>query len=250
METKKESGKTNEQTKKEAPPKGSSKALWWILGGCLALVIISGLALGGVAYWSYKKVKKELKANQQKFEQAQKQAENSAPGAVTNYLPDQTSIPEEPATVQSTENGGVPDDIYPPAVSEKAIGYLKKVYTKGGKNYVDIDYIQWFSGDAAEKAMREDGECPKKGDCIAYNDYYIRNVNPLIRTFEVAPEAEILAHDFSADYQAGNWNENWNFSRFSSYFNSSVNNGYWNSVPFHVEIGNNQIFKITEQYIP
>jgi hypothetical protein len=230
--------------------KGNNKTLFWILGGCLALLLIAGLVIGGIAFWSWKKVKKEIKENQQKFEQAQSQAENSAPGAGSSAPPNQTSIPEEPAAMQNAENNGVPDDIYPPAVSEKAIGYLKKVYTKSDKNYLNIDYVQWLSGDAAEKAMREDGECPKKGECIVYNDYYIRNVNPLVRTFEVAPDAEIFAHDFSADYQAGNWNENWNFSRFSNYFNSSANNGYWDSAPFHVEIGNNQILKITEQYIP
>lgn len=228
----------------------SNKVLIWILGGCLVLFLITSLAIGGFAYWSLKKMKKEIKENQRKFEQAQQQAQNSAPAALTNTLPSQTLIPEEPVEDQNQDGGGVPDDIYSPEASEKAIGYLKKVYTKNGKNYIDIDYIQWLSGDTAEKAMREDGECPKKGECIVLNDYYIRNQNPLIRTFEVAPDAEILAHDFSSDYSTGNWNQSWNFYQFSQYFNSSVNNGYWDYAPFHVEIGNNQIIKISEQYIP
>jgi len=212
--------------------------------------LIASLAIGGLAFWSYKKVKKEIKENQQRFEQVQKQAQNSAPTSPTNARPSQASIPEDPVEAQNQDGGDVPDDIYPPEASEKAIGYLKKIYSKNGKNYFDIDYIQWLTGDVAEKAMREDGECSQKGECIVLNDYYIRNQNPLVRSFEVAPDAEILAHDFSTDYSTGNWNESWTFSRFSNYFNTNAKNGYWDSVPFHVEIGNNRIIKITEQYIP
>lgn len=243
----KQNNKTAPSPQNGAPKKSGNKALWWILGGCLGLLVITGLVLGGIAYLSWKKVKKEIKENKPKLEQFESQMEKIRQEAQKQKDQANVNISEEPAAVSGS---GVPDDIYPPAVSEKAIGYLKKVYTKGGKNYLDIDYIQWLSGDVAEKAMREDGMCPKTGECIVYNDYYIRNVNPLIRTFEVAPGAEILAHDFGADYSTGNWNESWSFSRFSNYFNSSANNGYWDSVPFHVEIGNNQILKITEQYIP
>lgn len=249
---KKQNSKNATSLQKEPTKKSSNKALWWILGGCLTLVVISSLVLGGIAYWSYKKVKKEIKENKRKFEQAVSEAEKSAPGAGTGTagIPGPTSIPEDPVSSGGAVENEVPLDINPPVVTEKAVGYLKKVYTKGGKNCIDIDYVQWLSGDVAERAMREDGECPKKGECIVLNDYYIRNQNPLIRTFEVAPEAEILAHDFSADYQVGNWNESWTFLRFSNYFNASANNGYWDSAPFHVEIGNNQVLKITEQYIP
>jgi hypothetical protein len=236
------------------PARGSNKTLWWILGGCLVLLLIGGLVIGGIAHWSWKKVKREIKEKQQKLEQVQNQVmqenANANAGKYDGAPTGSTSIPEEPVAIQNPGNSDVPSDIYPPAVTEKAIGYLKKVYTKGGKNYLSIDYVQWLTGDAAEKAMREDGQCPKKGECIVLNDYYIRNQNPLIRTFEVAPDAEILAHDFSADYSTGNWNQSWTFSGFSNYFNKSANNGYWDSVPFHVEIGNNQILKITEQYIP
>ena len=243
------------QQKKNKPKdiqvqKNSNKIIFWILGGCLALLLLGGVFFGGIAYWSYKKVKKDIKENQRRFEQAQNQAQNSSPKTGASAITNQISIPEEPAAMEETYRGGVPDDIYPPAVSEKAIGFVKKAYAKGGKNYIEIDYIQWLTGDVAEKAMREDGECPKKGECIVLNVYYIRNQNPLIRTFEVASDAEILAHDFSSYDANANWNESWTFTRFSNYFNRSADNRYWDSVPFHVEIGNNQMLKITEQYIP
>lgn len=216
------------------------------------MILITILVVGVLAWWGYKKVKSEAQKERARVEQVQSQAEETArQQAERNNLPAQQNISEEPVPANAPDSAsGAPSDIIPPAVSEKAIGYIKKVYTKGGKNYIDIDYVQWLTGDAAEQAMREDGQCPKKGECIVLNDYYIRNQNPLIRTFEVAPEAEILAHDFSADYSAGDWNQSWNFPQFSQYFNQNANNGFWDSVPYHVEIGNNKILKITEQYIP
>lgn len=235
------------------PAQGGNKTLFWILGGCLVLLVIGGFVVAGIAYWSYKKVKNEIKMKNAAIIQQQKQleavstqggkeSENSRSNGVSA-----TNIPEEPAPVADP---GAPSDIFPPAASEKAIGYLKKVYSKGGKDYINIDYAQWLSGDTAEQAMREDGQCSKKGECVVLNDYYIRNQNPLIRIFEVIPNVEIRAHDFEADYASGDWTESMTFSRFSQYFNRNANNGYWNSAPFHVEIGNNKVIKITEQYIP
>ena len=246
----------NETNIKAAPDKiqpvqGGNKTLFWILGGCLVLLVIGGLIIAGLAYWGYRKVKNEArlkdagKVQQQKQLEAAKIEAEKKPENAPENVP--TNIPEEPAPVADP---GVPSDINPPAVSEKAIGYLKKVYSKGGKNYINIDYVQWLSGDTAEQAMREDGQCPKKGECIVLNDYYIRNQNPLIRTFEVVPDVEIRAHDFEKDYASGDWTESMTFSKFSQYFNRNANNGYWNSAPFHIEIGNNKVLKITEQYIP
>lgn len=252
MET---NNKTNNELKpSQAPPaQKSNKTIFWILGGCLVLLLIGALVIAGLAWWGYKKVKNEAQKSQQGLEMMQNQAEKMAAEAEKYSLPQNQNIPEDPAVASGTAivpDTGVPDDIYPPSASEKAVGYLKKIYTKNGKNYIDIDYVQWLTGDTAEKAMREDGMCPKSGECIVYNDYYIRNQNPLIRTFEVAPEAEIRAHEFEAEYASGNWNESMTFSRFSQYFNKNSDNGYWDSAPFHVEIGNNKILKITEQYIP
>jgi hypothetical protein len=51
---------------------------------------------------------------------------------------------------------------------------------------VTVDLVQWFTGDAAAKAAAEDGkESPPP------NDYYVRNVNPRLRTLPVAPGARL-----------------------------------------------------------
>jgi hypothetical protein len=61
---------------------------------------------------------------------------------------------------------------------------LKQVSASG--RTVTFDLVQWFSGDAATKAAAEDGE-----ESPPPNDYYIRNVNPRLRTLPVTPDARL-----------------------------------------------------------
>jgi len=71
--------------------------------------------------------------------------------------------------------------------SQKEIGYIKKIYEEEGKKYLDIDYIQYFTGEKAVQAAEEDellNCCP--------NGYYIRNESHKIRTFEIDDEAIFL----------------------------------------------------------
>jgi hypothetical protein len=51
---------------------------------------------------------------------------------------------------------------------------------------VTFDLVQWFTGDAATKAAAEDGE-----ESPPPNDYYIRNVNPRLRTMPLAADARL-----------------------------------------------------------
>jgi hypothetical protein len=238
--------------KKDIPVnKNNSKTLFWILGGCLALLIISGLAIGGLAYWSYKKVKDEIKKNQFKVEQRQAELKKTEEQAGQNKEQSESTIEGTSAATPLNENYSEESSRGLPENSEKQMGYIKKVYEKNGKHHLDIDYIQWLTGAAAEKAMREDEECPKAGECIVLNDYYIRNVNPLIRTFEIAPDAEFLMQTFSAGEAGGDisWNQPISYDQFKNIFITSAKPQLKN-VPYIVEIGNKIIIKITEQYIP
>jgi hypothetical protein len=51
---------------------------------------------------------------------------------------------------------------------------------------IDFDLACWFTGDAAAMAAAEDGE-----ESPPPNDYYVRNVNPHLRTIPVAASAEV-----------------------------------------------------------
>jgi hypothetical protein len=228
--------------------KSSNKTLFWILGGCFALFVIGGLVVAGFSYWGYRKIKNEIKTKQAGIEEWQKQAKKIQSDVSVAPESAPVNISEEPASQQPSNAEGTTQ-----YVGEKQIGFVKKVYAKNGKNYLDIDYIQWLSGDAAEKAMREDGECPKTGECIVYDGYYIRNQNPLIRTFEISPDAKIVMQTYSAE-QTGIVmnNEEITFDQFKNIFSSgsSESDFHLKDVPYIVEISNQQIVKITEQYIP
>lgn len=51
---------------------------------------------------------------------------------------------------------------------------------------VTVDLVQWFTGEAAAKAATEDGQ-----ESPPPNDYYIRNVNPRLRTMPLATDARL-----------------------------------------------------------
>ncbi len=59
------------------------------------------------------------------------------------------------------------------------------VETASAAGSFEFDLACWFSGEAAERAAREDGD-------EAPNGYYVRNANPALRTMKVAPEAPVV----------------------------------------------------------
>lgn len=233
--------------KKEENPK-NNKVLFWILGGCLALLITGAILAAVIFFWGVRKVKNEIGENQSKLDKWQAEAENQKKKTEdTSGKPALEDVPVAlpPSNIPS-EN---PSQAFPEN-SEKQMGYIKKVYEKSGKRYLDIDYIQWLMGSAAEKAMREDGECSKAGECVVLNDYYIRNVNPLVRSFEISPDAIFLMQTYDME-TTGNVGQNKpiSFIQFKNIFLSNAKSNLKN-VPYIIEIENEQIIKITEQYVP
>jgi hypothetical protein len=250
MERKNEEKNQTSEKKYLPAKKNNYKTLFWILGGCLALFIVISLVIGGLAYWSYKKVKNEIKKNQFNIEQRQAELEKTKEQTAQNKAQSSPVTTEIPPTITPNENFSEDANQALPENSERQMGYIKKVYEKNGRRYLDIDYIQWFTGVAAEKAMREDGGCPKAGECMVLNDYYIRNVNPLIRTFEITTDAEIIMQTYDAE-RTGIVNDNQpiTFTQFKNIFITSAK-PHLKNVPYIIEISNKIIIKITEQYIP
>ncbi len=64
---------------------------------------------------------------------------------------------------------------------------------------VTFDLVQWFEGAAAAKAAAEDGE-----ESPPPNDYYIRNVNPRLRTLPVATGARLTLTRLTLGQGGGN----------------------------------------------
>ncbi|MFA5925660.1 MAG: hypothetical protein WC831_01890 [Parcubacteria group bacterium] len=242
----KENGPSQSNSIPASPQKNSNKTLFWILGGCLALFIITILVVGGLVFWGYKKINRAADYNKRQIEERQNEMNKPKESPQSISEPAPKVISEEP---QINSGGAQSAEGAQPFAGERQIGYIKKVYAKNGVDYIDIDYIQWLTGTEAEKAMREDGECPKTGECVVLDDYYIRNVNSLIRTFEIAADAEITMQTYSMEKTGKIQPEKISFDQLSRLFAPSADPRF-KDVPYIVEISSNKITKINEQYIP
>lgn len=108
---------------------------------------------------------------------------------------------------------------------ENASGIIKSVYNKSGKNYIDIDYIEWNPSWVPGGAENSIGPT-----------YY--NNNPQIRTFEISANAKFLVGGFPFNSIT--------FSDFKKYFTSD---GYQKLDPWEIVITNGVVTQITEHFL-
>lgn len=130
--------------------------------------------------------------------------------------------------------------------------YLKSVYVKNGKNYIDVDYIQMFATlEEEKKAAVEDGFCDNIATCNVYNNGYKRNSNPLIRTFEVSLAVIINVYgEYNQYLNNGNLNSSnslMTFNQLKEYKEKSEN--YKQYIHYIVlDVKDNKVIKIIEPY--
>ena len=111
---------------------------------------------------------------------------------------------------------------------------LVKRVTMAGRT-VTVDLVQWFTGEAAAKAAAEDGkESPPP------NDYYIRNVNPRLRTLPLATNARLTLTAQTAG-QGGSDPVQVDLARLAA---SGRNHLFWATVQ------GGRIQRLEEQYLP
>lgn len=77
----------------------------------------------------------------------------------------------------------------------KEIGQITRIYKKAGSDYLDIDYVQWFEGEEADREAQKDGMLGP-GEEQMPNGYYVRNVNPKIRTFRISRDAKAFVSGY------------------------------------------------------
>jgi hypothetical protein len=80
----------------------------------------------------------------------------------------------------------------------RAGGFVKRAYERSGRRLIDIDYADFLTGDEAEKAAAAAGE-------EFENDYFVRNVNPKVRTFSVSASTFELPQGQPDKPQTGDW---------------------------------------------
>ena len=211
------------------------------------LAVLMLVALGAGYLW-WQKVKVAEKASRLETQVAElntrlEQQSVSRDIAETETKPQERTSAQKDELISEAEVGM--------GKTERSIGYIKKVYEKGGRNFMDIDYIQWFSGDRALEAMREDGECEVNDlECYPPNGYYIRNVNSKIRTYPISDNVKIYMQTYRLE-EAGNitWDKEITFNEFKNIY-TTQDYPHLREVPYWVEIESGEIVKITEQYVP
>jgi hypothetical protein len=116
--------------------------------------------------------------------------------------------------------------------------YIKTV--DPGRRTITFDLIQFFTGDAAAKAAAEDGE-----ESPPPNDYYIRNVNPRLRTLPVRAGAPITVNVLAAQ-STGSATKDVpvTLEKLASYFPNS------GTPPFWITVQQDEVTEMAQQYVP
>lgn len=125
------------------------------------------------------------------------------------------------------------------------VSYITKIYQEGSRTFMDLDYVQWLTGDVAQEIAFNDGICPKREDC-APNRIYIRNLDTAVNTFEVSPNVSVTrASDFENN-QSGE--KEINLTELTALF--AADNAQFQGMPFAVTIENGVIKQIKEKFVP
>lgn len=233
-----------------------------IISTIIIVVLVILVAGGGTYFWQKSSLSKEmLKQSQQAQEESQKLQQQV--NDLQNQIAQLQAQKETPESTEEISNIS--------AKTEKAMGYIKIVYDKNGKRYLDIDYVQWLSNKEAIKAAIEDKKCFTEEDTpqilnelekfdisagfgkfamCTPNGYYIRNQNPKIRTFEISKNTEITMQTYASGQCYVEWNEKIGYEIFKSFWGNNPSCTYLKSMPYDIEAQNGIITKIIEQYIP
>ncbi len=161
-------------------------------------------------------------------------------------LPRRQQISDRPQTV--------PQKLETASSSERSIGYITAVYEENNKEYLKIDYIEFFTGEAADQAAAEDGFDTASWGGVP-DGIWQRNNNKKIRTFEVDPAVEISMAS-SKYLDVGTVIEGKGlvipYDVFYKLFNDPNNPDYMQDqkVPYWITLKGGMVVKIEQQYLP
>jgi len=141
------------------------------------------------------------------------------------------------------------EEVMEGAENIKAIGYIKNVYDKNGKRYLDIDFVKFLSESAGTCRGWGDPEVPGIPEC-GPDGYLIVNENPETMTFEISKNVEIIMQTYGSGECGVEWNEKINYETFKNFWESNPICPFLKDAPYHIEVQNGIITKVIEQYIP
>lgn len=160
--------------------------------------------------------------------------------------PDQSASPTSgqpaatpaPATKAPARAGGTTDSQPAVLVDGRHPVIIKTV--DPDRRTITFDLIQLYWGDdATTEAAKDHQESPPP------NDYYIRNVNPRLRTLPVRSDAPITVNVLAAQSTGSSTKDvSVTLDELASYFPNS------GTAPFWITVEQGQVTKIAQQFLP
>lgn len=121
--------------------------------------------------------------------------------------------------------------------------YIRNIYTKNNKTFIDIDNVEWLSA--------SDNTCstpPEEKTGIPQcnpNGFLIQNSIKKINTYEILASINIQTINFNTNPLS---TTNMDLKEFTEFFTSQKE--YFDSVPFTIQVDNGLVINIQEKYIP
>jgi len=163
----------------------------------------------------------------------------------SDTLPATTTTAGPPPSTVTTEALSSAEQVLPNG-NIRAMGFIDEAFEYGMRS-IRIDFAEFLTGDEAEAAAIAAGDLAPGEDLP--NDYYISNVNPLKRDFDVSDSVAITTATRGGGFdEPATWNE------FMTWFGPSPPPGteHLHAMPWWIErdATTNLVIRIDEQYIP
>ena len=155
---------------------------------------------------------------------------------------------EPPATTPTTVALSSAEEMLPSG-NIKAMGYITDVWVDGSGRHLRIDYAEMLTGAEADAAAVAAGAIAP-GEHVP-NDYWISNVNPKLREFDVSNSVAITTSTRWAPHDGFYAPCTW--ADFLSFWGPGPlpdGDSHLHDMPWWIERDGDTIVKIDEQYIP
>ena len=129
-------------------------------------------------------------------------------------------------------------------------GYIETYFQEDGVNYLIIDTVEWFEGEAAKKVLNEDKKLHGITDSEHANGFYIRNKAKDSLAVKISDSAQVIMQTFSYSVSGNyNFNEKIDVNKFLSLLKAKEWKRFKHKL-FNFEIVNDKVKSINEKYIP
>ncbi|KUK48647.1 MAG: hypothetical protein XD74_0742 [Actinobacteria bacterium 66_15] len=154
-----------------------TKTTLWVV-----VAVVLALAVGALAGWFARSG--EVRDLEDRIAASEEESATDEPATPAEPETDTAPV-EPPAEEEPAEEDEEPVDV--PVAAERVPAIITAVDTSGSTVRLEVDYIQFLTGDeAADAATAHGDESPPP------NDYYIVNDNPALREFPVQEGVSVV----------------------------------------------------------